>query len=139
MKILDDYLKLQGELFDYFGYVEDWRVIPVDDRRDYFWHLTGEKHGDKVVYTEKKEDALILKEHSWDWEKAWPAKEGKTIYDDDIYEEAEKHATYSDEIYTQRHLPKWVYRGADFTMVCVDTHSDGNQFLAIYDNAKEIN
>jgi hypothetical protein len=45
---------------------------------------------------------------------------------------------YCDEVYTQRHLPKWVYRGVEFTMICVDTHTDGNKFLAIYDNAKEV-
>ena len=44
---------------------------------------------------------------------------------------------YEDEIYTQRFLPKWVYRGEDYTMVCVDTHTDGNQFLRIFDNLKE--
>lgn len=45
---------------------------------------------------------------------------------------------YSDEIYTQRFLPKWVYRAKDYTMILVDTHTDGNRFLAIYDNKKEI-
>lgn len=45
---------------------------------------------------------------------------------------------YSNEIYTQRFLPKWVYRGKDYTMICVDTHTDGNKFLQIFDNSKEI-
>ena len=40
-------------------------------------------------------------------------------------------------IYTQRHLPKWVYRGNDYTMIVVDTQTDGNKFLAIFDNKKE--
>ena len=45
---------------------------------------------------------------------------------------------YEDEIYTQRFYSKHVYRGADFTMVFVDTHTDGNKFFAIYDNTKEV-
>jgi hypothetical protein len=31
-----------------------------------------------------------------------------------------------------------VYRQEDYTMICVDTHCDGNKFLAVFDNAKEI-
>ena len=45
---------------------------------------------------------------------------------------------YANEIYTQRFLPKWVYRGEEYTMICVDTHTDGNKFLQIFDNSKEI-
>ena len=45
---------------------------------------------------------------------------------------------YSASIYTQRFLRKWVYRGKDFTLVCMDTHTDGNKFLGVFDNSKEI-
>ena len=45
---------------------------------------------------------------------------------------------YEDEIYTQRFYSKHVYRGADLTMVFVNTHTDGNRFFAIYDNTKEV-
>ena len=31
MELLDRYFALQAEIFAYFGYVEDWRVIPLDD------------------------------------------------------------------------------------------------------------
>lgn len=99
---LDEYFALQAEVFAYFGYVEDWRVIPLDDRRSMFWRLDT----DSVTYSPDE-----------------------TFKDD--------NSLYVDEIYTQRHLPKWVYRGTDFTMICVDTHTDGNKFLAIFDNAKE--
>ena len=50
--------------------------------------------------------------------------------------DAGKH--YEAEIYTQRFLPKWVYRGEKYTMVCMDTHTDGNKFLGIFENDKEI-
>ena len=110
--LVDSYLESKQALFDYFGYVEDWVAIPIDDSRGIFWELTGEGHGDTVKY---HEDAKELSDE----------KEDEGNY-------------YEDEIYTQRHLPKWVYRGKDMTMVCVDTCCDGNKFLRIFDNDKEI-
>ncbi len=115
MKLLDDYFKTQNEIFDYFGYREDWRVIPIDDSREMFWQLDGEGPGE-VLYSQTAERLKA-------------GREG---------EDSPGEALYANEIYTQRHLPKWVYRGKDFTMVCVDTHTDGNQFLQIFDNAKEV-
>ena len=54
----------------------------------------------------------------------------KEIIDDGAY--------YCNSIYTQRFLPRWVYHGKDYTMICVDTHTDGNKFLQVFDNNKEI-
>lgn len=114
MKLLDDYLELQKQIFAYFKYVEDWRVIPIEDRREFYWLLEQESHGSgKVWYSLDKN--LVLK-----------------------HEEYESGNLYEDEIYTQRHLPKWIYRGDAYSMVCVDTHTDGNKFLAIFHNAKEV-
>ena len=39
MKKLDEYFKLQKEIYDYFGYKEDWVVIPIDDTRHCYWIL----------------------------------------------------------------------------------------------------
>ena len=110
MKLLDQYFKLQKEIYDYFGYNEDWVVIPLDDNRGYYWYLTGEGHGDEVKYAADKIN---------------------------LFDGTEDDG-YSSEIYTQRFLPKWVYRGEEFTMVCIDTHTDGNKFLAVFDNSKEV-
>lgn len=107
MKLLDKYNKVRQELFDYFGYKEDWRVIPIDDARHYYWRLQGDGPG-KVCFADT-EDALLNEEGNY----------------------------YENEIYTQRFLDKWVYRGKDYTMVVVDTHTDGNKFLQIFSNAKE--
>lgn len=103
MKLFDDYLDLQKQIFDYFGYVEDWKAIPLDDCRTYYWQLAGEGPG-SVLF-------------------------GETVDSIDTYEHI---------IYTQRFLPKWVYRGKDYTMICVDTQTDGNKFLSIFDNSKEV-
>jgi hypothetical protein len=105
MKLLNQYFEIQKKIHEYFGYVEDWVVIPLEDRREYFWHLTP----NEVYYA-------------------------KSIID--FNEEIGNY--YSNEIYTQRFLPKWVYRAEDYTMICVDTNTDGNKFLAIYSNEKEL-
>lgn len=108
VKQLDKYFSLQKEIHDYFGYVEDWRVIPLEDSTNYYWRLYGEGPEEvRFAVTEKK------------------LEDPRGNY-------------YEDEIYTQRFLPKWVYRGKDYTMVVVDTHTDGNKFLRIFDNSKEV-
>ncbi len=110
MKLLDDYRKIEQAIFDYFGYKEDWVTIPLEDRTDMSWQIVnGEAHGGEVKFHETMEA---------------------------VRDETGEH--YCNEIYTQRFLPKWVYRGEDYTMICVDTHTDGNKFLAIFDNSKEI-
>lgn len=107
MKLLDSYEAIRAEVFAYFGYEEDWRVIPLDDARHYFWKLDGEGPG-TVMFANTEEEL-----------------------------ESETGNYYEHEIYTQRHLPKWVYRGAEFTMIVVDTHCDGNKFLQVFTNANE--
>lgn len=107
MQLLNDYFNIQKQLFEYFGYVEDWAVIPLDDSTMYYWYLDGEGPG--TVHFADTEAELISQSGNY----------------------------YENEIYTQRHLSKWVYRGKDYTMVVVDTHTDGNKFLQIFDNSKE--
>lgn len=111
MNTLKKYFRLQNEIYDYFGYQEDWVVIPLEDNTADYWYLTGEGHGDQVFFSSKPlSPKLIL--------------DGENLY--------------CDIIYTQRFLPKWVYRGAEFTMVCADTRTDGNKLLRIFDNRKEL-
>lgn len=106
MEILDNYFKLQKEIYNYFGYAEDWKVIPIDDSRQYFWWL-DEADGE-VHFADSEEE---LREQTGNY--------------------------YTNEIFTYCHLPKWVYRGEDYTMVVVDTHTDGNRFLQILSNCNE--
>lgn len=113
---IDKYFELEDAVHEIFGYVEDWVAIPLDDKRDYFWTLDGtyDKHG-KVIGGEVRF-----------------AEDPETL--DDIA----AGEYYSNEIYTQRFLPKWVYETDEYTMICVDTHTDGNKFLQIFDNSKKI-
>ena len=108
MELLDDYFKIQKQIYDYFGYAEDWTVIPIDDSRKYYWKLYGEGPG-SVRFSENAE---LLEDPGLNF--------------------------YQNAIYTQRFLSKWVYYGEDYTMVCVDTHTDGNKFLQIFDNNKRV-
>lgn len=45
-------------------------------------------------------------------------------------------AEYDAEIYMQRFLPRWVYTTETHTMVSIDTHTDGNKFLAVLSNTR---
>lgn len=103
MKLLDDYLSLQQQIYSYFGYQEQFRVFPIDDKRDMYWWTDYRE----ISYAKSNQDF----------------KSGNY---------------YCDEIYNQHHLPKWVYHGSEYTMFVVDTHVDGNKFLSIYDNQKEL-
>ncbi len=104
--MFDEYFRLQEKIYEYFGFVEDWVVLPLDDRRECFWLLIDEA---SVQYSKNKEDI---------------------INDTGDYCE--------DEIYKQRFYKQWIYRGKEYSMIMVDTHTDGNRFLAIFDNIKEI-
>ena len=100
---IDHYFTLEGEIHKFFKYVEDWKVIPLQDHRNYYWSLPSDEGP----------------VHYWKTQK---------LYDQGEY--------YSAEIYTQRFLPKWVYHTDKYTLVCMDTQTDGNKFLGIFDNAK---
>ena len=52
MKLLNEYFKLQKEIHDYFGYVEDWVFIPLHDDTAYYWTLTE----DEVIFWESEEE-----------------------------------------------------------------------------------
>lgn len=107
MKLLKKYFSIQNQIYNYFGYVEDWVVIPLDDSTQYYWFISGSESDGEVIFANKMEDF-----HNGNY--------------------------YSNEIYTQRFLEKWVYRSDDYTMICTDTHTDGNKFLQIFDNKREI-
>jgi hypothetical protein len=110
MKAMDEYEAARKAVFDYFGYVEQWRVFPIDDQRRQHWMVVGGESDGAVVYSpEPFTDASL--------------EAGKAIY--------------SGSIYTQRHLDKWVWRGREYTMALVDTQCDGNVVLMVFANALE--
>lgn len=108
MQALQDYFKLQKEIYDYFGYEEDWCVFPLEDCTGYYWKLID--NDSTVIYAENPE----------------------------TLENEEEANYYLAEVYTQRFLDKWVYRAEDYTMVLVDTQVDGNKFLQVFTNHREV-
>ena len=54
MKLLDDYFSIQKQVYEYFGYKEDWVVIPIDDARECYWALTS----DSVGFSPNKNEVL---------------------------------------------------------------------------------
>ena len=111
MKLLKEYFELQAKIYEYFGYSEDWKVIPLDDATEFHWYVIEDEHGG-----------------------------GEVHFSDDVekLKDIDTGEYFANEIYTQRFLPKWVYRGEEYTMICVDTHTDGNKFLQGFDNKKEF-
>ncbi len=110
MKLFDSFFTAEEEIFKYFSYKEDWVKIPLHDDRDVEWYLEQDKYGSgKITYCENF---------------------AKQAYDGNEW--------YQSIIYTQRFLPKWVYRTKDYTMISYDTQTDGVKYLGIFDNKKEI-
>ena len=109
---IDEYFKLQQELYEMFGYQEDWRIIPLQDETKCYWFIKGleTSSASKVVYSPLPFTMEAI-------------KSGETIY--------------SGTIYTQRYLPKYVYKAETHTMVAVDTHCDDNKVLMLFDNSKK--
>lgn len=106
MEQLDRYNKVLNEIYDYFGFKEDWTIWPIDDRRQYWWQVNrNEVH----FYTSK-----------------------------DAYENNDESRSFTNEILHHRFYPNSIYKGEKYTMIAVDTQTDGNKFLAIYDNSKKL-
>lgn len=106
MKALDAYNEALEEIYNYFGFKEDWAVFPIDDNREMFWR--------------------IINEHTVRFSKT------KELLDD------EEGDVYENEILHHRFYPKAIYEGPEYTMIMVDTHTDGNKFLQIFDNSKRV-
>lgn len=104
MEKLDEYNKLKKEIHEYFGYIEDWCIYPIEDSREVYWKLED----DCVNFWNNKENV------------------GKFLDDDG----------YSHRILNN--LPKSIYIKDNYTMIVVDTECDGNKYLQIFDNNKEV-
>ena len=110
--IIEEYFKLQEEIYKHFGYAESWKVIPLDDQLNRHWMICGpeDENNTKIAYSDKPFTPEVI---------------------------AEGKECYSGVIYTQRFLEKWVYRSSNYTMISVDTRCDGNKLLMIFDNNLE--
>ena len=110
MELLDKEQSVRSEIFKYFGYVEDYRVLPLQDCRKYYWKIISDGVGGDVMYAGTISDF-----------------EDGDVYNDEIYTQR-----FLDK------WVKWIYRGEEFTMILVDPHTGNNQFLSIFTNSLEI-
>jgi hypothetical protein len=109
---LDRYFAAKEEIQEAFGYVQNWRDFPIEDNRGEHWMIVGgEDSGGRVVYSPEPLTAESL-------------EAGDKIY--------------SGAIYTQRHMEKWVWRTESHVMALVDTETDMNVFLMVFDAALEV-
>jgi len=106
MKLVDEYFNIQEKIYDYFGYHEQGRAIPMEDRRQYYWYMDNDK---QVHYAKSAEELQ--------------KQDGKY---------------YVDKLYRPRigNLEN-ILVGEGYTMIAVDTQTNGNVFLAIFDNDKK--
>jgi hypothetical protein len=112
---IDQYFALEKAIKETLGWVDSWKVIPLEDERDSYWMIAG---GNKLT----GKDSSIVRF----MKPITPAMavEGKEIY--------------GGHVYTQRDHDQWILRAGDIVLVPVDTQTDGNIFLYLLDAAKEI-
>lgn len=108
--IIDDYFEAKVKVHKLMGYVPNWVEIPMEDERSMHWMIIGSEENGYVAYSPEQftEQNII---------------DGNMLY--------------GGPIYTQRHLPKYVYRSEDYVMIAIDTLTDGNKFLMIFDSKLE--
>ncbi len=109
MKLLNDLLELKKKIYEYFGYEANWCEFPFCDSLEYYWTL-----GDYNVSFCKDRDQIVNQDESGEY------------YDNELITDSLCSTAPS------------VYRGADYTMMIVDTHCDGNKYLQIFANNKEV-
>jgi len=114
-KAIDYYFALDKKIKATLGWVDDWKIIPLYDVRDYYWMLTG---GDK---TTGRGARVVMSKQPFTVE---AMEQGSTISDSPVY--------------TQRNHDRWIYRASGIVLVSVDTRTDGNIFLQLHDANKEV-
>lgn len=56
-----------------------------------------------------------------------------------FFDTKEVFLTLNDDLsYDNEIINNQIYVGKDYTMILADTHTDGNKFLQIFDNAKKL-
>jgi len=106
MELINKYFNIQEKIYNYFGYQEQGRAIPMEDRRQYYWYVDNDE---QVHYAESA---------------------------DELQNQDGKY--YIDTLYRSRiGQQKNVLVGGNYTMIAVDTQTNGNVFLAIFDNDKK--
>lgn len=108
MELLAQYFQIQQQLFDYFGYRLETRILSLQDRTSHYWLLDCpfEKRGQVFFFSE-------------------PITE--------FVKSAENHSS----LFQPDTLEQWVYPGQDYTLI-VTGQRDLSYKGSIFANAKEV-
>lgn len=111
-ELLNTHATVTKSIHEYFGYEQQMAVIPIEDMREYYWQLIQEEDGSGVVrFADNPTDLTTPGENYWQF-----------------------------RIYTQRHLPRHVYRTNAYTMVVAGNEHEmpAYKVLQIFNNFLEI-
>lgn len=107
-ELLSRYNELESQILNYFGYQQEWTMLPLDDMTMMYWMLAD----DKVVWSDK----LLTAE---------TVEKGMEIYD------AVAYIAFN---MTER----WIWTKDDYTLLRVNTRSDNNHLLMVFDNSRQV-
>ena len=110
---IDKYFELGHEILEEFNYVENWKVFPLNDCRHFYWMLTDRK---VFFQDDRPGDTPQYEDDPQDW-----------MYEFELYTYGSLSGTESS-----------VYQTEDLTLILVDTNTDDNKFLSIFDNSKRV-
>jgi len=111
---IDQYFALEEDIKEPLGWVDSWKILPLEDNRQSYWLLAGD---DKKT----GRDCTVI-----------------TLKEPITFEAAKKGEVSGSQIYTQRDHERWIFRAGGVVLIPVDTQTDGNVLLLLLDAAKEI-
>lgn len=103
----------QQAICDHCGYVAEWRIFPLEDLTEMHWHLDAPS--DVLTWSPDRDQVL-----------------------DALTGKGDGAQLYSGVIYPYCHLPQHVFRGAELSLLLIDTRCDGNINLFIVRNDHEV-
>lgn len=137
-QLINNYLEAEKAIYKHTGYVEDWARIPLDIVSNHFW-CVDENEREYVKHCPQRAGIEFWLRHSREDDRVKPCKGCEHCKKPDCDEWGPfGKSFYGGPIYTQRHLPRWVYRGTELTIICHDTQQDLNRVLLCVRSSLEV-
>jgi hypothetical protein len=112
--VVDELFDRRQAILDHVKYRERWRDFPFDDGREYYWAVIG----GSIKFSP---DRAVVE---------------RQLADEETADDDEKNL-YESEI-SDHDGESGIYRGDVLTLVVADTNTDGNVFLQIFCNDREV-
>lgn len=146
--LIDQFFEFEKRIHDLFGYQEDWVKIPLADERHNYWMLVQDEDGggDCVYYHEPltpqpiRDGAIYAGPiYTQRFLKRWVYRTKQhTLVSFDKRMREFDGTVYSLPLSGPQILPEPIWRVEDISIVSVNTQTDGNRFLMVFDNTKEV-